>query len=81
LKTIVDVVFTPEPTMLTMANRLVDDGISTTPVRDKIVAFRIADCLRRRLPVSDEEAGVVRQLYRQRRAELLAAAEMFEGCS
>jgi hypothetical protein len=64
-----------------MANRLVDDGIATTPVRDKIIALQIADRLRRRLPISEADAAVVQQLYRQRRDELLAAASMFAGCS
>jgi hypothetical protein len=69
------------PSLLTMASRLVDDGTTMTPVRAKIAAARIVDRLRRQLPVSDEEAGAVHQLYRQRRAELLAAAEMFSGCT
>lgn len=78
-ESVVDVGFTPEPTLLAMASRLVDDGIAWTPVRAKKTAFHVADRLRRQLPVSPEEASVVRQLFRQRRDELLAAARLFSG--
>jgi hypothetical protein len=64
-----------------MADRLVDDGIGATPVRAKMAAARIADRLRRRLPVSEDEIGVLQRLYHQRRAELQAAATLFSGCS
>lgn len=80
-KSVTGVVFMPVPTLLAMADRLVDDGISTTPVRSKIVVCRIAERLRRRLPVSESEVAIVQQLYRQRRDELAAAAELFAGCS